>query len=262
MGNKFQKIGCVADKYSEHCMKTYKVLAEKYGLEDATDRDGSYDAIVVLGGDGMMLKVLHKYMHTNIPIFGMNLGSIGFLLNEYKEDGLIERLEHSVRTKIHPLEMIVTDENNNTHTELAINEVSLLRETNQTARIKISIDGGVRMEALVADGILLATPAGSSAYNFAAHGPILPLRSNVLALTPICPFRPRRWRGALIPCSSKVQFDILEHGKRPVSAVADFTEYRDVKSVKIVQRQDIVINILFDKTNDFEDRVLEEQFTY
>lgn len=262
MSKKFKKIGCIADKDSERCMNAYTVLAEKYELADATERVEDYDAIVVLGGDGMMLKVLHKYMQTNIPMFGMNLGSIGFLLNEYKEYGLLERIEHSANTRIHPLEMKITDKNNNTHTELAINEVSLLRETNQTAHIKISIDGEVRMESLVADGILLATPAGSSAYNFAAHGPILPLRSNVLALTPICPFRPRRWSGALIPCSSRVQFEILEHEKRPVSAVADSTEYRDVKSVKIVQRQDIVINILFDKMNDFEDRVIEEQFTY
>lgn len=261
MNKKFKKIGCIADLDSEIALTAYKELIERYELLDAKNLPLDHcDLIIMLGGDGMMLRVMHSYMHTGIPIFGMNRGSIGFLLNEYKLDSLMERVHDAEVTKMYPLEMKVTTQDMQVHTELAINEVSLLRETSQTAKIQISVNDEVRLESLVADGVLLATPAGSSAYNFAAYGPIIPLGSNVMALTPICPFRPRRWRGALLSQKSKVRFDIIDHDKRPVSAVADSSEYRDVVAVEVRQRQDIVMNILFDKSNGFEERVLEEQF--
>jgi len=261
MNMKFKKIGCIADPDSKTATSALDELMKRYELLDAKNLPLDYcDVVVMLGGDGMMLKTMRHYMHTKTPIFGMNRGSVGFLLNEYRPDNLLERLHDAVVTKMYPLEMRATNKDGHIHTELAINEVSLLRETCQTANIKISVNDEVRMENLIADGILVATPAGSSAYNFAAYGPIIPLGSNVLALTPICPFRPRRWRGALLSQKSKVRFDIIDSDKRPISAVADSNEYRNVTSVEVQQRQDIVMNILFDKSNGFEERVMDEQF--
>lgn len=263
MGNQnFKKIGCISDAQSEKALNAHAEITSRYNLVDGASQSlEDCDAIIVLGGDGMMLKAMHRYMSTGIPMFGMNLGSIGFLLNEYKSDELLYRLNKTLITEMHPLEMKVIDQKGDKHVALAINEISLLRETNQTAQIRISVNDETRLEALTADGIILATPAGSSAYNFAAYGPIIPLGSNILALTPICPFRPRRWRGALLSQKSKVRFDILEPKKRPVSAVADSAEYRDVASVEILQRNDITINLLFDKDHCFEERVLDEQFS-
>lgn len=263
ISNRFKKLGCVVDSTSEVAMSAYNELMEYYDLIDVHNVPLDFcDVIIIIGGDGMMLKAMHRYMHTNIPIFGMNRGSIGFLMNEYKVDGLLERLGNAEMTKLYPLGMRVTTKDKIVHTEMAINEVSLLRETGQAARIQISVNDKVMMEALIADGVLIATPAGSSAYNFAAYGPIIPLGSKLLALTPICPFRPRRWRGALLSHKDRVRFDVIEPEKRPVSAVADASEYRDVRSVEVERRSDIVINILFDRSNGFEDRVLKEQFTY
>ena len=219
------------------------------------------DHIVVVGGDGTMLETLHKTHSLGKPVYGMNRGSVGFLMNPYDPNGLIERLDKSGKVTIYPLRMDVTDKNDKKHEAIAFNEVSLLRETRQAAKIKISVDHTVRIPELICDGILLSTPAGSTAYNLSARGPILPLSANVLALTPISAFRPRRWHGALLPRHADVRFDILEHEKRPVSATADFTEIRDVKSVNIRQSRNIASTLLFNPDHHLEDRILNEQFS-
>ncbi|MES2342088.1 MAG: NAD kinase [Pseudomonadota bacterium] len=217
--------------------------------------------IVALGGDGFMLETLHDQIGTPKPIYGMNRGSVGFLMNEYSEDALLERINMAERAVIHPLRMIAIDAQRNEHRALAINEVSLLRQTRQTAKLRISIDGKVRLNELSCDGALVATPAGSTAYNLSAHGPIIPLEAKVLALTPISAFRPRRWRGALLAHTAKVSFEILEADKRPVSAVADNFEVRDVLEVHVAEARDISMHMLFDAGRSLEERVLAEQFS-
>jgi NAD+ kinase len=216
--------------------------------------------IVALGGDGFMLETLHRFLELNLPIFGMHRGSVGFLMNGYEPKGLRERLTRAVPVRTHPLEMRARDVNGAEHTALAFNEVSLLRETRQTAKIRVEIDDVVRVEELAADGILVATPVGSTAYNFSAHGPIIPLGAGVLALTPISAFRPRRWRGALLPHAARLHFTILEGEKRPVSAVADYTEVRDVLSVAVREDRKLSLTMLYDPEHNLEERVLKEQF--
>ena len=216
--------------------------------------------IVALGGDGFMLETLHRYLQLNLPIFGMHRGSVGFLMNGYGPQGLRERLARAVAVRTHPLEMRARYVTGAEHTALAFNEVSLLRETRQTAKLKVTVDDVVRVEELAADGILIATPVGSTAYNFSAHGPIIPLGAGVLALTPISAFRPRRWRGALLPHTASVHFAILEGEKRPVSAVADYTEVRDVVSVAVRENREVSLTMLFDPEHNLEERVLKEQF--
>ena len=218
------------------------------------------EIVVAIGGDGTLLECLRALGSKNIPIYGLNLGSVGFLLNPYSPDDLIEKIAQSQQVTIYPLKMTVTDESGNTHEAVAFNEVSLLRQTRQAAKLKISIDGIERIEELVCDGILLATPAGSTAYNLSAHGPILPLSANVLALTPISAFRPRRWRGALIPCHAKVKIDVINAAKRPVSATADSTEVRNIASIKIEQMDNNQCTLLFDPDYPLEERILKEQF--
>lgn len=218
-------------------------------------------AIVALGGDGFMLETLHQTLRTTKPIYGMNRGSVGFLMNDYAEDDLPGRVARSERAVIHPLAMTAVDRTRTNHRALAINEVSLLRQTRQTAKLRVSIDGKVRMEELVCDGALLATPAGSTAYNLSAHGPIIPLNAQALALTPISAFRPRRWRGALLPHTARVTFEVLEAEKRPVSAVADNFEVRNVVEVHVSENRDIALCMLFDAGRSLEERVLTEQFS-
>ena len=191
------------------------------------------DIIVVLGGDGTMLETLHKVIALEKPVYGMNRGSLGFLLNPYRTENLLERLESAHKVIIHPLKMKTTDKNGQDVEAIAFNEVSLLRQARQTAKIKISVDDVERFPKLMCDGILVSTPAGSTAYNLSAHGPIIPLSANVLALTPISAFRPRQWRGALLPSTARIGFEILEADKRPVSATADYTEIRDIQHVEI-----------------------------
>jgi NAD+ kinase len=219
------------------------------------------EVIVALGGDGFMLETLHQNMGRNRPIYGMNWGSVGFLMNDYVEDGLLDRVNGAERACIHPLVMEATDMAGRTHRALAINEVSLLRETHQTAKLRISVDGKVRMAELVCDGALVSTPAGSTAYNFSAHGPIIPLSGQVLALTPISAFRPRRWRGALLPHKAKVTFEVLEADKRRVSAVADNHEVRDVCRVDVAEDRSMEMHMLFDAGRNLDERVLAEQFS-
>ena len=218
------------------------------------------EVIIPLGGDGFMLETLHRFRSKGVPIFGMHRGSVGFLMNPYRPDGLDERLSAAQPVVLHPLEMTTVDERGATRGALAFNEVSLLRESRQAAKLRISVDGVVRIDELMADGILVATPVGSTAYNLSAHGPIIPLGAGVLAMTPISAFRPRRWRGALLPHQAKVRIDALESDKRPVSAVADFTEARDVVIVEIRENRDIAMTLLFDREFNLEERVLKEQF--
>ncbi|WP_374577648.1 NAD kinase [Phenylobacterium sp.] len=232
-------------------------LIARYGQASAEDAQ----VIVALGGDGFMLETLHENLKNGRPIYGMNRGSVGFLMNEYSEDGLLERIAAAEQAVIHPLSMRAVDITGARHEALAINEVSLLRQTRQTAKLRISIDGKVRLAELSCDGALVATPAGSTAYNLSAHGPIIPLDAKVLALTPISAFRPRRWRGALLAHTATVTFEILEADKRPVSAVADNFEVRDVVEVQVAETRDVALHMLFDAGRSLEERVLSEQFS-
>jgi NAD+ kinase len=218
------------------------------------------DFVVALGGDGLMLDALHAALVFKTPVFGMNFGSVGFLMNEFASNDLPGRLERAKAATIHPLRARGKDVRDHPFEALAINEVSLLRETRQTAKIRITVDGKVRMEELQADGVMVATPAGSTAYNLSAHGPILPLNSKVLAMTPISAFRPRRWRGALLPHDACVKFDVQEPERRPVSAVADNQEFREIVSVQVEEAADVELTLLFDAGRDLAERIAAEQF--
>ncbi len=218
------------------------------------------EVIIALGGDGFMLETLHGHIDHKAPIYGMHRGSIGFLMNNYADDGLLERLDAAKTVKLHPLRMQVRTTTGEEHTALAINEVSLLRETRQAAKIRIMVDGIIRLDELICDGILVATPAGSTAYNLSAHGPIIPLGAGLLAMTPISAFRPRRWNGALLPQGANISFEIIEADKRPVSAVADYTEVRDVARVDVVEDRGIAMTLLFDPEHNLEERIIKEQF--
>jgi NAD+ kinase len=219
------------------------------------------EVIVALGGDGFMLQTLHETQSLEAPVYGMNRGTIGFLMNAYGESDLVERLQAAERAEINPLEMRATHGNGDVSTALAINEVSLLRAGPQAAKLQITVDGRLRMQELVCDGALVATPAGSTAYNYSAHGPILPIGADVLALTAMAAFRPRRWRGALLPSRARVQFDVLEPDKRPVMADADGKSHRDVVRVEIRSEPAISHAILFDPGHGLEERLISEQFT-
>jgi NAD+ kinase len=233
---------------------------EKLTRQYGDSNPDSADVIVALGGDGFMLQTQHQFMNSGIPVYGMNKGRVGFLMNEYREDGLEDRIKKAVSNRIHPLEMSATDSQGNIHVSQAINEVSLLRQSYQAASLRISIDGKIRLQNLICDGLLLATPAGSTAYNLSAHGPILPLEAPLLALTPVSPFRPRRWRGALIPNSASVEIDVIDPGKRPVNAVADHSEVKSVHNVKIHEDKNSTGILLFDNEHSWDERILAEQF--
>lgn len=218
------------------------------------------DVIVALGGDGLMLQTLHRYGASGKPVYGMKLGTVGFLLNHYEVDGLPERIAAANRTGLSPLVMQAASESGGTVTALAFNEVSLLRQTRQTAHLRVHVNGRARLDELVCDGLLVATPAGSTAYNLSAHGPILPIDSQVLALTPLAPFRPRRWRGAILRSDARIHIEILDPDKRPVSATADAHEVRDVVEVKVHQSREHSVTVLFDPDHNLEERILNEQF--
>lgn len=252
---RFNKIAFVAAK-GDAAQAARSRLAARYG--DAKPAEA--DAIVALGGDGFMLQTLHKHMTRSLPIYGMNQGTVGFLMNEYGEDDLPGRLETANSALLHPLRMRAATESGAEHEALAINEVALLRQTRQTAKLRISVDGRERVPELSCDGIMVATPAGSTAYNLSAHGPVLPLNAGVLALTPISAFRPRRWRGALLPRNAVVKFEVIDNFKRPVSATADFMEVRDVVEVEVREAPDISLRLLFDAGHGLEERILNEQF--
>jgi NAD+ kinase len=221
---------------------------------------GAADVIVALGGDGFMLQTLHKFLKHGKPIYGMNLGSVGFLMNEFHEADLETRLAAAEPARVHPLRMKATDIHGKQTEALAFNEVSLLRETRQAAKIRIAVDERVRIAELICDGVLISTPAGSTAYNLSAHGPILPIDAALLALTPISAFRPRRWHGALLPHRSRTRFEILEAEKRPVSAVADDLEVRNIRVVDVAEDRSIAMTMLFDAGHSLDERILAEQF--
>ena len=256
-GMKFDRIAFLASD-SPEARKALARLARRHGNADPA----TADVVVALGGDGHMLQTLHRFVSTGIPIYGMNRGSVGFLMNDYQDNHLTERLKAAELTSIRPLRMTATDAAGKTHKAIAFNEVSLLRQRYQAAKLKIAVDGATRLDELICDGILLATPAGSTAYNLSAHGPILPVNSELLALTPISAFRPRRWRGAILPHEAKVTITVLDAGKRPVAAVADHLEVRDVREVVIAEDRKRSAKILFDPGHSLAERVLREQFRF
>jgi NAD+ kinase len=217
--------------------------------------------VVALGGDGFMLETLHSLLGRDVPVYGMNCGSVGFLMNTVGEDDLPARVAKAQEAVLHPLRMHVVTMTGAVEEALALNEVSLLRQLRQAAKIRITVDGTVRLEELICDGVLISTPAGSTAYNLSAHGPIVPLSANLLPLTPISAFRPRRWRGALLPSTADVLFQVLEPEKRPVAAVADFTEVRDVVSVAVSEDRSVTVRVLFDPDQGLSERIIAEQFT-
>ncbi len=235
-----------------------KLLRARYGECSISN----CDVIVALGGDGFMLQTLHRHRAHDKPVYGMKAGTVGFLMNQHRPDDLVERINRAHPAVLRPLEMSAQSESGNTIEAVAFNEVSLLRQTKQAAKIRVYLNGDVRLDELVCDGVLVSTPAGSTAYNLSAHGPILPLDSAVLAMTPISPFRPRRWRGAILRSHTEVRFEILDHYKRPVSATADSSEVRDIVEVTIRESTTRTVTLLFDPEQHLEERILNEQFAH
>ncbi|MGE3997945.1 MAG: NAD kinase [Variibacter sp.] len=233
-------------------------LGRRYG--DASPDDA--DVIVALGGDGLMLQTLHRFIKTDKPIYGMHRGTVGFLMNEFHDNNLPARIAAARTTVIHPLVMRTRDMEGREAEHLAFNEVSLFRQRHQAARLRILIDGNVRLNELIADGILIATPAGSTAYNLSAQGPIIPINAPLLALTPISPFRPRRWRGALLPNTAHVEIEVIHPDKRPVAAVADHDEVRHISRVSVAMDHHVAMRLLFDPGHNLDERILREQFSY
>jgi NAD+ kinase len=255
MARQFDKLAFVASPTPE-AKNAAAALAARYAHAPPEQAD----VVVALGGDGLMLQSLHRFMGTGKPIYGMNKGSVGFLMNDFREDSLVERLEAAQRSIVHPLLMVARDVHGVAHTARAINEVSMLRQTYQAAKLRVSIDDKVRLEELIADGLLIATPAGSTAYNLSVNGPILPLNAPLLALTPISAFRPRRWRGALLPDRAQIRIDVIEPELRPVSAVADHTEFRNVTEVDVSMDRAVDLVMLHDPGHSLDERILREQF--
>ncbi|GAC1494100.1 MAG: NAD kinase [Bradyrhizobium sp.] len=254
---RYDRIAFVASAVPE-AQQALAQLAALYGDHDPHDAD----IVVALGGDGLMLQTLHQHMRSGKPIYGMHRGTVGFLMNEFSTLDLRDRLAAAKESAIHPLLMRATDAGGVVHVHHAINEVALFRQTHQAARLRILVDERERMAELIADGILVATPAGSTAYNLSAQGPIIPINAALLALTPISPFRPRRWRGALLPNTAYVVIEVLESEKRPVAAVADHEEARDVRRVEVLSDKTISMRMLFDPGHSLEERILSEQFGY
>jgi len=241
---------------SPKAQQTLLAMQSRYDHVDITDAD----IIVALGGDGLMLRTLHATLDRQVPVFGMNAGSLGFLMNTYEEDSLLQRFQDAEEIVLHPLRMKAHTNTGEVVEALAINEVSLLRGTNQAAKLRITVDNKVQLDEMVCDGVLVATPAGSTAYNLSAHGPIVPMDADILCLTPISAFRPRRWRGALLPHDAVVRFDVLEEEHRPVNATADTTEVHSVTSVEIVEDRSVALRLLYDRGHNLADRILAEQF--
>jgi len=253
---KIEKLACIASR-SDKAQQGLDILNNRYSLVPAEQAD----VIVVLGGDGFMLHAMHEFQEGKLPIYGMNRGTVGFLMNEFSVDDLIERINLSQPQQLFPLHMTVTDIEGKVHEALAFNEVAMIRYSQQTANLSIVIDGKVRMKKLMSDGVLVCTPAGSTAYNLSIYGPVIPIGADIIGLTPISPFRPRRWRGALLPRSSVVEITNLDPEKRPLGASADSIEIRDmVKAVIRVQEADSV-TVLFDHGHSLEERIINEQFS-
>jgi NAD+ kinase len=257
MARRFNKIAFAASAAPD-AQSALKVLKDRY--ENVAPEEA--DVIVALGGDGLMLQTLHTFMGTAKPIYGMNKGTVGFLMNDFREDDLFDRLENAERSVVHPLLMVAWDIHDVAHTARAINEVAMFRQTYQAAKLRVSVDTHVRIEELIADGIMVSTPAGSTAYNLSVGGTILPLNAPLLGLTPISAFRPRRWRGALLPDYAKIQIEVLEAENRPVSAVADHTEFRNVTRVHVSMDRSVDLVMLHDPGHSLDERILREQFGY
>lgn len=258
MARKISKI-CFHASDRQEAKQAMKTLTKFYGNCDAAEAD----VMVLLGGDGFMLQTLRRYrtlLKRGLPVYGMNKGTIGFLMNEYIEADLLEKISKASEAKVSPLRM-VAEATGGVYEELAFNEVSLFRQTRQAAHIKISVDNRVRLDRLIADGILLATPAGSTAYNLSAHGPVIPLGADILALTPISAFRPRRWRGALLNSKAKVVFENLDADKRPLSATADSQEIRNVTKVTVERDESLTLTLLFNADHALDEKILREQFS-
>lgn len=253
----FNHIACVAAA-SNHARQGFEILKSRYDFVPVQDAE----VILALGGDGFMLQTMHTYMDTGIPVYGMNRGTVGFLMNEFRETELRRRLWAAISQKIYPLKMIVRTTDGKAHQSLAFNEVALIRYSQQSANLRILVNGSVRLDKLICDGILVATPAGSTAYNLSAHGPVIPIGANVLALTPVSPFRPRRWQGALLPHSAVVDFEILDPEKRPVGASADSHEVKDALTVTVQEDRSKFIRLLFDDGHSLEERIVREQFAF
>jgi len=258
---KYKKIAILADE-SHAAQATKDNLIQKYGFAEIKDKSfvEGVDLIIAVGGDGFMLHTLHNHIEDGIPVYGINKGTVGFLMNEHSEKNLLEKVENATDSRIHPLKMICKCADGSIREALAINEISLLRTTGQAAKIKIDVDGVVHLDELVCDGVLVSTPAGSSAYNYSNGGMILPISSNLLALTPISPFRPRRWRGALLPNKAKTRLEVLKPYKRPVKAVADNFEVENVVEVEVTLDETRTIHLLFDSGHSLEDRIMREMF--
>ncbi len=262
----YKNIGIIADK-AEEAQLAYDNLLKNNNLIEVNfenlDKNNELEVIIALGGDGFMLQVVHELMDNNmldIPIYGMNLGTVGFLMNNYSNDDLAARLARATVTNISPLKMTAITRDGEEHSALAVNEVSLLRQSSQAAHIRIKVDDKEMIPCLVSDGVLVATPAGSTAYNSSVGGPVIPLNADLIALTPISPFRPKNWRGALLPTFTKIELQILNTEKRPASAVADSYEVRDVKKVEIINSKKNEIKLLFDEGHSLEERIIREQF--
>ncbi|MBM7049596.1 NAD kinase [Rhizobium lusitanum] len=256
MSRSFQSV-CFLASPAPEALEAQEELIRLYGQTPQQEAD----IVVALGGDGFMLQTLHKTMNSGKRVYGMNRGSIGFLMNDYRTDCLAERIDAAVENAFHPLQMSTRNEDGSTSIALAINEVSLFRQSYQAAKLKVEIDGHVRLPELICDGLMVTTPAGSTAYNLSAHGPILPLEAPLLAMTPVSAFRPRRWRGALLPNKVSIDITVLEPEKRPVNAVADNAEVKSVLSVRIAQTEDTTARILSDPDRSWSERILAEQFS-
>lgn len=237
-------------------VNAYRVMVRRYGQYPAYDAD----CIVVLSGDGMILRTFHESYQHSLPVYGMNCGDLGFLTNKYKEDDLIERIRDAVSLKFHPLRAWIEDEDGKKFSTIAVNEVYLLRETHQSAKLQVKVDGIVRLKELVCDGLITSSSIGSTAYNYSAGGPIIPPGASLLALTPISSFRPRCWRGALLPDTTCVELEVRDNIRRPVCAVADYVEFRKAVNVKIVQDKSLTFSLLLDQDSTLKKKILEEQF--
>ncbi len=257
MARRFNRVAFVASE-TEDAQAALATLSGRYPHTSPEEAD----VIVALGGDGLMLQTQHRLMGRPKPVYGMNKGTVGFLMNEYREDDLLDRLENAERSVLHPLVMVAWDVAGQSHTARGINDVYMLRQTHQTAKLAVSVDSRVRLAELVADGILVATPAGSTAYNLSVNGPILPLNAPLLALTPISAFRPRHWRGALLPDHARIRIDVIDPKNRPVSAVADHTEFRNVSHVHVSMDRSVNLVLLHDPGHSLDERILREQFGY
>jgi NAD+ kinase len=260
---KYKNIAIIAARSNPKAIEKKDSLVKEYGFKDITPNHKEVvgiDLVIAVGGDGLMLHLLHEYENQSIALYGINCGTVGFLMNSFHKNRFLAALNEAEESILYPLRMDVTDLDNKKHSYLAINEVALLRQSSQAAKIKVTVNGHKRIDYLAADGILVATPAGSTAYNLSVHGPIIPFGSEIIALTPISPFRPRNWRGALLPSNSKVKFEIINPDSRPVGATADFNEVKNVKEVLVCEDRTVGFKILFDPNHSLEERIIREQF--